>query len=138
VALLEAGSTTGAELILEQQRQVLARGNTPAAQQQEQIELQRRINAAVLKGSGWEGIPDGVRTAADTPWFQSYLAFDPARILRDVRQPLLIVRAAREATIPAHHADRLAELGRARKRKVATDIVDDSRSIGTWLARNLE
>ena len=40
------------------------------------------VNAAVLGGGGWEGIPDTVRNAADTPWFQSFLAFDPLRVIR--------------------------------------------------------
>jgi pimeloyl-ACP methyl ester carboxylesterase len=138
VALLEAGSVTGAELVLEQQRELLTRSNASPADQQAKIELQQRINAATLKGSGWEGIPDTLRSAAETPWFQSYLAFDPGRVLRDVHQPLLIVRASGASGIGAHHAERLAEIARARKRKVAVEVVDDVKAIGGWLAKNLE
>ena len=29
-------------------------------------------------GTGWEGIPEAYRKQADTPWFRSFLAFDPA------------------------------------------------------------
>ena len=64
-----------------------------------------------------------MRRAAETPWFQSYLAFDPARVMRDVRQPVLIVHGALDTEVPPSHADTLAELARARKRKVATDLV---------------
>jgi pimeloyl-ACP methyl ester carboxylesterase len=138
VVLVESGSTTGAEFVLEQQRQILARGSTPADEQQAKIELQQRINAAVLKGAAWEGIPDAMRTAADTPWFQSYLAFDPARVLRDLRQPVLVVRSDANGGVANHHADRLTELARARKRKVVSEVVDDTKAIGPWLARNLE
>ena len=84
------------------------------------IELQERINAAVLTGKGWEGIPADMRKQADTPWFQSFLAFDPARVVRDIRQPLLIVHGELDAEVPASHMDRLAELAKAsRSRAVA-------------------
>lgn len=138
LALLDAGSVTGAELVLERQRDVLARSNTPAADQEAKIALQQRINAAALKGSGWEDIPDALRNAADTPWFQSYLAFDPARVLRDVHQPVLIVRGSAASGIGAHHAERLAEIARARKRKVAVEVVDDAKTIASWLAKHME
>ena len=68
-----------------------------------------------------------MRRAAETPWFQSYLAFDPARVMRDVRQPVLIVQGALDTQVPPHHAEKLAELARARKRKVAVDVADDAR-----------
>jgi pimeloyl-ACP methyl ester carboxylesterase len=138
LALINAGSTTGAELVLEQQRQALARANTPEAEQKAKIELQKRINAAVIKGSGWEDIPETVRNSADTPWFQSYLTFDPARVLRDIRQPIVIVTTAGADTIGSQHADRLAELARARRRKAAVDVIDGPAAIGPWLAKNLE
>ena len=136
VALIEAGSATGAELILEQQRRVLERSKTPPEEQKAKIDLQQRINTAVIKGGGWEGIPDTVRSAADTPWFQSYLAFDPLRALRDVHQPVIIVRGSDAAAIAPSHAERLAEVARERKRPV--EVVTDDKAIGPWLARNLQ
>ena len=45
----------------------------------------------MLTGKGWDGVPADMRKQADTPWFQSLLAFNPVRVLRDVRQPLLFV-----------------------------------------------
>ena len=122
VALLAGAGTTGSELVLEQQRHVLQRAKTPDAEQQAKIALQMQINAAVLKGSGWDGVPDELRRVADTPWFQSLLAFDPARTMRDVRQPVLIVQGELDTQVLPHHADRLAELARARRRKVATEL----------------
>lgn len=121
VALLAGPGARGSELVLEQQRLVLSQMQTPEAEAQAKIDLQRRINEAALKGS-WEGIPDQLRSAADTPWFQSLLAFDPARVMRDLRQPVLVVQGDLDTQVPPHHADRLAELARARKRKVAVDV----------------
>ncbi len=122
LALIAAISTTGAEYTLEQQRDQLAALNTPDAERQAKIELQQRINAAALKGTGWEDIPETVRAAADTPWFQSFLAFDPASVIRDLREPILIVHGALDTQVAPYHAERLAELARARRRKVGTDL----------------
>ena len=135
VALIEAGAATGAELVLEQQRRALERGSASADEQKQKIELQQRINNAVLKGSGWEGVPETVRNLADTPWFQSYLSFDPIRVLRDVHQPIVIVRGTDASAVGPQHADRLAEAAKTRKRQV--DIVDDVKSVGSWLAARL-
>lgn len=123
LALLGAASTTGAELVLEQQQHVLERLQTSDAEKQEKIALQKQINAAARTGTGWEGIAPELRSAADTPWFQNFLAFDPARVMRDVRQPLLIVQGELDTQVALHHADRLAELARARKRKVAVEVI---------------
>jgi dipeptidyl aminopeptidase/acylaminoacyl peptidase len=112
VATLAAPSTTGAERVLEQQRHVLEQMNLPPAELVSRIDLQTRINAAVMSGRGWEGIPPETRKQADTPWFQSLLLFDPARVIKDVRQPFLIVHGELDAQVPVSHADRLAELGK--------------------------
>ena len=63
-----------------------------------------------------------VRNAADTPWFRSFLAFDPARVMRDVRQPVLVVQGELDTQVAPHHADRLADLARSRNRKVPVDV----------------
>jgi hypothetical protein len=112
VATLAAPSTAGTERVLEQQRHALEQMNLPPAELVSRIELQTRINAAVISGRGWEGIPPETRKQADTPWFQSLLMFDPARVIKDVRQPFLIVHGELDAQVPVSHADRLAELGK--------------------------
>jgi fermentation-respiration switch protein FrsA (DUF1100 family) len=67
-----------------------------------------------------------MRKQADTPWFQSFLAFEPARVLRDIRQPLLIVHGELDAEVPASHMDKLAELAKtSRSRAVAVVSVRD-------------
>jgi pimeloyl-ACP methyl ester carboxylesterase len=123
VALLAGVSSSGSDLVLEQQRHVLDQLKASDADRKAKITLQEQINAAALKGSGWEGVPPELRRAADSPWFQSFLAYDPARVIKDVRQPLLIVQGALDTQVPPHHADKLAELARARKAKAAVDVV---------------
>jgi pimeloyl-ACP methyl ester carboxylesterase len=122
--VLAAGSgTTGAELVLEQQRHALDMMKVDATERAAKIALQERIHAAVLKGAGWTDVPDQLRRAADTPWFQSFLSFDPARVMRDIEQPVFIVQGELDTQVPPHHADTLAEMGKARKRKVPTDVL---------------
>jgi dienelactone hydrolase len=122
LALVAAVSTTGAEYTLEQQRELLQQLNATDTERGAKIGLQQRINAAALKGTGWDDIPEALREAADTPWFQSFLAFDPARIIGDLREPILIVHGALDTEVAPRHADRLADLARARRRKVETEL----------------
>ena len=120
VVSIAAPSTPGAERVLERQRHVLDRMNLTPAERVERIEQQRRINAAVATGKGWEGLPADVRKQADTPWFQGFLAFDPARVIQDVRQPALFIHGDLDAEVPVAHLDRLAELAqKGRSRAVA-------------------
>lgn len=123
VVLIAGTGTTGAELVLEQQRHQLDLMKVDASDRAAKIALQEQIQAAVLKGTGWEGVPDGVRKVADTPWFQSMLSFDPARVMRDVDQPVLIVQGERDVQVPPHHADKLLALAQARKRNVDEQLL---------------
>jgi pimeloyl-ACP methyl ester carboxylesterase len=122
VVLLAAPGSTGADLILEQQRHALDLLKTPEAERQAKIDLQTKIHAAVIAERGWEGIPPAMRRQADTPLFRSYLLFDPATILPKVSQPILIVQGDLDTQVPKAHADRLAELARARKKSPAVDV----------------
>jgi pimeloyl-ACP methyl ester carboxylesterase len=123
VALIGGVSTSGSELVLEQQRHELDRMKASDADRQAKIALQQQINDAAIKGIGWDAIPPDLRRVADSPWFQSFLAFDPVKVMKDVRQPILIVQGELDRQVDAHHADRLAELARGRKRKAAVDVV---------------
>jgi pimeloyl-ACP methyl ester carboxylesterase len=123
LVMLSGPGTTGADVVLEQQAHLFEQMKTPAAERQEKIDLQKRINTAVVKKGPWDGVPEGLRKAADTPWFESYLSFDPARYMKDVRQPVLIVQGELDSQVLPHHADKLARLAQARKRKVGVDIV---------------
>jgi pimeloyl-ACP methyl ester carboxylesterase len=122
-ALIAGPGTTGAELILEQQRHALDLMKADPTERAAKIALQEKIHQAAIKGTGWDDIPEPLRRSADTPWFTSFLTFDPARLMRDVDQPLLIVQGELDTQVPPHHADRLEALARARKRKVDTQVL---------------
>jgi hypothetical protein len=123
LVLLAAPGTTGADLILEQQRHVLDVLNVSAEERRQKIDLQKKIQAAVVAGSGWEAIPDDLREQADTPWFRSLLTFDPAAVMPRVKQPILIVHGELDTQVLPRHADLLAGMARARKKAPAVDVV---------------
>ncbi len=125
IALLATVGTTGAALNMYQVTHALDRANRPAAERQTTLDLQRRIQDAVLTGKGWETIqvPPAVRQQAETPWFQSFLAYDPAKIMKDVEQPILIVQGALDTQVPPDHADKLEALAAARKKNAGVEVV---------------
>jgi pimeloyl-ACP methyl ester carboxylesterase len=123
VVAIAAPSVTGSELVLEQQRLVLDRLNAEPADRQAKVELQTRINAAVVSGRGWEGIPEDVKRQADTPWFQSLLTFDPARVLKDVRQPTLFVHGELDMQVPVSHVERISDLARKQSKSKSVAVV---------------
>jgi pimeloyl-ACP methyl ester carboxylesterase len=116
VTLAGPGSP-GPDLILEQQQAALDQSQVPAPEREARVALQKQIHAAVLTGKGWEGVPMPLRRQADTPWFQSVLNFDPAKAIKGVRQPILIVHGALDKQVPIAHAERLADLARSKGSK---------------------
>jgi pimeloyl-ACP methyl ester carboxylesterase len=122
LVLVAGASGTGGALVLEQQQHLLDLLKVPDTEKKSKAELQMRINAAATGKGTWDGVPIDVRQQADTPWFASFLAFDPARSIQDARQPILIVQGELDTQVPPHHADTLAELARARKRKVDVEV----------------
>jgi pimeloyl-ACP methyl ester carboxylesterase len=124
LVLIAGPSTSGNEVVLEQQKHILASMPIDDAQRAEKIMLQEKINRAVIKGTGWTDIPEAARRVADTPWFYSFLTFDPAKAMADTRQPVLIVQGELDTQVQPYHADKLAELARARKGdKVPVELV---------------
>jgi pimeloyl-ACP methyl ester carboxylesterase len=115
VALLAAPGRTGREVVLDDQQRALASLTLTEAERAERIALQTRVIDATLSGRGWDGIGDAVRAQADTPWFKTWLAFDPADEIEDLRQPLVILHGALDAEVPPADADRLETLSRARR-----------------------
>jgi pimeloyl-ACP methyl ester carboxylesterase len=116
LVLMATPGITGADLLLEQQRSELDRLKLPEAEKAQKIEMQKQIQAAVINGTGWESLPEEVRRQADTPWFRSLLLFDPSQLMPKIKQPILVVQGALDKQVQPYHADRLAELARARKR----------------------
>ena len=123
LVLIAAPGMTGAELNLAQVTRALAQSNRPEAEKQATIELQKKIQTAVLTGNGWDEISPALRQQADIPWFRSFLAFDPVRIMRDVDQPILVVQPLLDAQVPPVNADRLEAAARARKKPAPVEVV---------------
>jgi pimeloyl-ACP methyl ester carboxylesterase len=117
LALIATAALKGADLLLEEQKHLLEHMSIPETDKQAKIELQKRIVQAVIKDSGWEGIAQEVRDQADTPYFKSYLLYDPARSIAKVRQPILILQGDLDRQVPSRQADELAKLARARKNR---------------------
>lgn len=112
LVLAAAPAGTGGELVLEQQQYLLSKMKLSPDEARARMDLQRRIQSAVLGNGSWEGISEGLRSQADTPWFRSFLAFSPAEVMDDVEQPMLILQGEIDRQVPAHHADRLEELAK--------------------------
>ena len=123
LVLIAGAGSTGSELILEQQRHQLELLKVPEAERQAKVELQRRIQAAVISGKDWEGIPTELQSQANTPWFRSLLMFDPAEVMRRIKQPILIVQGDLDTQVPTHHADKLAALAKARDDDASVEVV---------------
>jgi pimeloyl-ACP methyl ester carboxylesterase len=115
VVLIAGPSTSGNELVLEQQKLLLSKMPIDDAQRAEKAALQQKINQAVIKGTGWADIPDAARAVADTPWFYSFLTFNPEKAMAETRQPMLIVQGELDTQVQPYHADKLAGFARARK-----------------------
>jgi hypothetical protein len=123
VISIDAPSTRGADLALEQQQHALDRLKATPAERAQKIELQKKVQDAVLTGKGWEGLPPDVRKQADTPWTQSVLSFDPARVVEDLRQPMVFIHAELDRQIPVSHVERLATLARKESKSKSIEVV---------------
>ena len=134
LTLIATPASSGAELVLEQQRHLLDRGATSESDQQSAVERQKAILAAVVTGKGWENITPDVRRRVDTPLYRSFLTFDPAQVIARVRQPLLVVQPALDGEVRAHHGEKLAQLGRSRPPERTTEFVQLS-GVNHLLAR---
>jgi pimeloyl-ACP methyl ester carboxylesterase len=115
VALVSAPGVTGRETVLAQQQALLTRLGGSVADREARMVLQQRIIDASITGKGWDALPADIRRQADTEWFRTWLLFDPAVAMKKVDQPLLIVQGALDRETPVANADKLEQLGRARK-----------------------
>ena len=111
-------------MVLEQQRYLLDKMTLPDAEKQSRIDLQKKIQAAVVSGTGWEGIPEAYRKQADTLWFRSFLSFDPVKVTARVEQPVLVVQAERDRQVPApRHGQLLLDAAKGRKKQTDATLV---------------
>jgi pimeloyl-ACP methyl ester carboxylesterase len=123
LALIATPASTGAELVLEQQLHALDGMQLPEGDKRARIELQQRIQQAVVTGTGWEAVPPELRRQAENPWFRSFLVFDPARVMPKIEAPILVVQGDRDRQVPVRHASRLIEMAKARKANWGAELV---------------
>ena len=123
VVTIAAPGVKGSELVLDQQRRALEPLRIPDEEKQRRVQLQMQIMNAVLTGEGWDGVPEAMRKQADTPWFRSVLAFDPAAVMRKVQQPLLILHGELDKQVPVNNAELLNGLATQRKKGTATMVL---------------
>lgn len=120
VALLNAPGRTGRDVTIERQALTLAATQLPEGERARRLALQERVLDAVTTGRGWEGVTDEVRSQADTPWFRSWLQFDPAAAIRRIERPILILHGALDTEVPPAHASLIDGLARARRNRPPT------------------
>jgi pimeloyl-ACP methyl ester carboxylesterase len=123
VVTMAANGVTGAELVLAQQRRALDKTSMTPDEKLVKIDLQRRIHEAVMSGKGWDQIPAEMRRQVDTPEFQSILLNDPAKVVPNVKQPLLILQGELDTQVEPSNADRLEALARQRKNAGPVEVV---------------
>ena len=117
VVLVDAPGVSGQNLTLDQQQHLLAVRKVPEAERATQLALERRIIDAATGHGTWDGISPDVRRSADTPWFKSWLLFDPAILIKKLRQPLLIVEGSLDTVMPPAYADSTRSSCRAHARR---------------------
>lgn len=122
VGLVATAGVTGADLVLEQQLHFLSRSSFSDAEKRAKIDLQKRINEAVITDKGWEALPPETRRPFD-PEFQTILAHDPAKVIPKVPQPILIVQGELDKQVAPVNADRLEALARKRKNTASVQTV---------------
>jgi pimeloyl-ACP methyl ester carboxylesterase len=115
LVLVAAPGVSGGALALEQQTLLLARLNTPEAERNAKLQLQQKLHLALITGTGLDAVPADLVRRADTPWFRSFLVYDPAKVLKNVEQPILIVHGELDREILPANADKLAAVANARK-----------------------
>jgi len=123
LVLIAAPGTPGSDLILEQQKHALELMGASEEERKAKVELQTRIQEAVVTEKGWETIPPELRAQADTAWFRSLLLFDPAKVMPKIEQPILIIQGDLDQQVTPHHADQLGALARTRKKSPPVEVV---------------
>jgi pimeloyl-ACP methyl ester carboxylesterase len=123
VATVGAPASSGSELVLQLQQRSLDLLTLTPAERSKREALQKQIIAAVQSSKGLADLPPDIRKQADTPWFQSVLNFVPAKVLKDVRQPLLIAHGGLDQEVLPADADRLADIARKESDSKSVELV---------------
>jgi pimeloyl-ACP methyl ester carboxylesterase len=123
VILVATPGMIGADVVLAQQQRLLNRMSLSPEERQAKVDAQKQINQAVMTGKDLDKLPPAVRRTVENAEFQSILTSDPAKLIKDVRQPLLIVQGELDAQVEPQNADLLAALARKRKNASAVEVV---------------
>jgi pimeloyl-ACP methyl ester carboxylesterase len=123
VALLSTPGFSGADIVLAQQRHLLNRTKMSPEEKQAKVDAQKQIHEAVITGKGLDKLPPEIRRQVDNAEFQSILTMDPAKLVADVKQPLLVVQGELDTQVEPSNADQLRALADKRKKAPATDVV---------------
>jgi uncharacterized protein len=121
--LVATPGMAGSDIILAQQQRLLNRMTLSPEERQAKVDEQKRIVEAVVSGKGLDQLPAAVRRTVDNAEFQSLLVSDPAKILKDVQQPLLVVHGELDTQIEPRNADLLATLAKQRKKGGPVEVV---------------
>jgi alpha-beta hydrolase superfamily lysophospholipase len=121
VVLIATPGMRGTDVILAQQQRALDRMKLSPEERQAKVDEQKKINEAVVSGN-LSTLPANVRRALDNGEAQSLFTADPEKLMKDVRQPILIVQGELDAQVEPKNADLLEAM--AKKRKNGTvDVV---------------
>ena len=123
IATIGAPASTGAEVVLELQKRTLDQLDLAPQERAKREALQKQIIAAVQSEKGLADLPPDIRKTADTPWFQSVLNFAPGKVLKDVKQPLLIVHAGLDHEVPVGDAERLATIAQKEGESTSVELL---------------
>src|SRR5262249_39507153 len=121
--LVATPGMTGSDVILAQQRRLLNRMNLSPEERQAKVDEQKRIFQAVITGKGLDQLSPAVRRSVDSAEFQSLLLSDPAKLRKDVHQPLLRVRGDLDPQGGPRTAARLSWLAKQRKKAGPVEVV---------------
>ena len=100
-----------------------ARSKLSDAEKQDRIEMQKKIQEAVTTGKGLDQLPRRFESRSTTWSFRACLPPIPAKIVPDVRQPILIVQGELDTQVEPSNADRLEELASQRKNAPPVEVV---------------
>src|SRR3954463_5612636 len=119
--LIATPGMRGTDIVLAQQQRALDRMKLSPEERQAKVEEQKKINEAVVSGN-LSQLPENVRRAVDNGEVQSLFTADPEKLIKEVRQPILIVQGKLDAQVEPKKADLLEAM--AKKRKNGTvDVV---------------
>ena len=123
VGLLATPGTTYADVALAQQKRALDRLTLTPEERQAKVDEQKRIHEAVITGKGLETLPPNVRRSVDNVEYQSLLVTDPAKVMTNVHQPVLIVQGVLDTQVEPTNADMLESLAKKRKNTPPVEMV---------------